>query len=101
MSVPRGNARKVSGTKYGSAHAGPPGGGVYYGKMDASLVRDTVAAVASAGDCIMFSATSDGGACSVRVLADGLVEKWYPNNLGDLEETLKAILAAAQAAIGT
>jgi hypothetical protein len=93
--------RSTGATRYGSANVGVPGGTVSYGKADAELLRGCISAVAAAGDCIMFSTTSDGGACSVRVLSEGVVEKWYPSGVDDLQGVLVAIRTAAEAALGT
>jgi hypothetical protein len=43
---------------------------------------------------MMFSRTSDAGAVHIRILSEGLVEKWYPDSPEALEGVLRGVIGA-------
>lgn len=87
--------RKGPGSKYGSESFGAPGQGVTYLDVPPELLQSVVELVTLSGDCIMLSRTRDGGACHVRILADGLVEKWYAGHKDELVSVFEGIERAA------
>lgn len=89
---------KPTGSKYGSTDFGGVGARVAYTDVPPELVSRVVQSVTEQGDCIMFSRTSDGGALHVRILADGLIEKWYPSSSQELMDVLSGIQDAAERA---
>ncbi len=81
-------------SRYGSAHVQSPSAQCDWSTIDAGLLLEVVEAVTAAGDCLMLSRTSDGGAMHVRILSEGVVEKWYPATTQELSEVLTAIVGA-------
>jgi hypothetical protein len=82
------------GSKYGSAFHGPPRANVTFLDCDALTLQEAIALVANDGDCMMFSRTSDAGAVHIRILSEGLVEKWYPDSPEALEGVLRGVIGA-------
>lgn len=85
------------GTKYGSESFDVPGGGCSFASLPPGLLVDVADAVTSEGDCLMLSRTRDGGAIHVRILADGLVEKWYAGKNEELQALMEQIMGALTA----
>lgn len=87
----------VTGTKYGSPNIGAPGKLPRLASLPDGLLAKVIEGICGAGDCVMFSNTSDGGAMHVRILADGLVEKWYPSSTTELQSVLERVLEVLEA----
>lgn len=87
---------KSVGTKYGSSSFTVPGEGVSIRSYSPEHLMELIAGVMDEGDCIMFSKTKEGGAVHLRILADGLVEKWYAGS----EDELIAALDGIRTAVG-
>lgn len=81
-------------TKYGSVSLQVPGESVSFLLVPPELLLNVVNDITVEGDCIMFSRTREGGAIHIRILADGLVEKWYCGNHDELMSTLEGLQAA-------
>lgn len=94
MSSKAGSGGSAKAAKYEGVGRGSDGGDLRYLQVDQDSLRECVDKVTRAGDAVLFSLTSDGGAFSVRVLADKQVHKWYPESVAALE-TLLGELASA------
>lgn len=89
--IDRAKAKAAKGGRYGSGHAFASGSGLDLFAVDGELLRDAVANACLAGDCVMFSLTSDQGAACVRVLSNDSTDKWYPADNTQFEGLLRAI----------
>lgn len=87
-------AKRANGTKYGSASTQPPGATHGFLASPPRLLQEVAELVTREGDCLMLSRTRDMGAVHVRILADGLVEKWYAGNQAELDQVLEGIRKA-------
>lgn len=85
-----------AGTIYGSLHAVSGTQGLSYEQTDGALLRRAITAVVRNGDALLFGATSDGGALSVRVLSKGKTECFYPSDASELQELLEGLIAIAE-----
>jgi hypothetical protein len=83
--------RGHGGTKYQSASFGPPPGTVTFDAIPPELLQQCCELVTAEGDCLMLSRTRDGGAIHIRILADGLVEKWYAGSDEELLSVFEGI----------
>jgi hypothetical protein len=92
-SKPSDKERKTS--RYTGVGGGGGAAGLSFCQVAGDTLRDTVAAVVSNGDAILFGRTSDGGALSVRVLSDGSVDVWYPTDASELQELLDGLRTVA------
>lgn len=82
-------------TKYGAASVSSSNSSISWAAVSGALCHDAICAVTEAGDAILFAKTSDGGALSLRVLCDGLVEKWWPSGVVEAESVLEGIKDSA------
>lgn len=73
---------------YGSGIGNGRSDAVRYGLVDAELLRGCIDSVTEAGDAIMFSRTTDGGAFAIRILSDAGNGTWYPPTAEALQHVL-------------
>lgn len=69
--------------------------GFKWSEVDAESIFQTVAAVTSLGDSIMFGKTKEGDCGFLMVLSSGLADKWYPSTYQEAQTALDAIFSVA------
>lgn len=87
--------RTGNGSKYGldSAMGKPEGSAAEFVEaVNVELLRDAIARIVGAGDALMFSATSDGGALVMLVMEGGDKRKVYITSDTKLHDVLKSIV---------
>lgn len=67
--------------------------------VDAAAILDAIVAVTDAGDALMLSKTSDGGAYSITVMSGGKSAKVWPSDPEAAVEILIKLTANAQGTI--
>lgn len=87
-----------SGSKYtrsrrgsGSAH-----GARALAECSPALLQSTIVSVLESGDAITLGTTRDGGAVSIALYSDGVVEKLYGASLEELTMLLEDVGAVAE-----
>lgn len=73
---------------WGPLRGGSSRGSLSYGDVDAEVLRNAVAAITRAGNSVMLSLTSDGGAFCVGLYSRGKRDSRYFTSVGDLQEAL-------------
>jgi hypothetical protein len=81
--------------KYGLGHTVGSRGAMCFRDCPADVLHAAVSAVVDAGDLIMFTLTTDGGAALVRVVADGVTESDYPATADALVDALQLLSGAS------
>jgi hypothetical protein len=73
----------------------PRAGKCDWADVDASKIRDAVAAVVAVGDALILAGTPDGGSFAITILTGGPPLKHHPHTVAECELMLGMITSAA------
>jgi hypothetical protein len=91
MATGKGRAGNTGKEKYNTSSRSGVHERADFTEVDSGLLAMVIERVTTAGDCIMLSRTSDGGAVHIRILSEGVVAKWYPSTSVEMGEVLRGI----------
>lgn len=83
---------------YAALNGASAGRSVSYGQVSGDLLSRCVERVTNRGDALLLGRTTDGGALSIHVLSDGVVNKFYVSDASELMELLEGLIAAVDGA---
>lgn len=82
-------------SRYGLSQHSGSGDVVTWELIDPQAIWGAIAAVTAAGDALMFSRTTDGGAYSITVMSGGKADKIWPKTTEEVHAVLTLLMERA------